>query len=784
MSEYQLKRRRVIRVVVCFAVILLAPQFALGQVDTGELRISVTDATGLALPCSVTLVSQSSQTARQANANDSGQLIFEKLPFGVYHAKVEHAGFHPFSAMIEIRTQIPRELHVQLNVETASTEMVVTAPATLLDPHRTGVTYAIGSQQIREQVTTLPGRSVLDLIDMQPGWLFEGNAVLHPRGAEYQTLFVIDGVPMDENRSPAFAADVEPSEAAQISVMTASFPAEYGRKLGGVIDVITTRDPRSGFHGTAEFGGGSFGTETGFLSGTYGWAHSALTLTASGEHTDRYLDPPVLGNFTNTGTSEAISGIYDADLSDSDRVHLAFHRRETSFEVPNENLQQAAGQLQNRNAPEDLGQAAWTHEFSPELLLNVRAVVEDLSANLRSNVLATPIIAAQQRGFRRSYLNTSVAFHKGRHEIHLGGDAMYAPVTEGLQYRLTDPSFFDPDTPATFQFMDHQLDREQALWAQDNMRLGNLTVSAGLRWDHYSLAVRDHAFSPRVGVAYYLRRSNTVLRFSYDRAFQTPAVENLLLASSPNVDQLNSEVLRIPVRPSRGNYLEAGFSQAIVNRARLDASFYRRSFVNFADDDVFLNTGISFPIAFRGAQIRGVDVKLELPRWGNLSGFISYSNMIALAQLPVAGGLFLGSDTAGALGATSRFPVSQDQRNTARARARYQIHPRVWLAISAAYGSGLPVEIKDDADLNTLTAQYGAQIVGRVNFEAGRVRPNFSLDVSAGAELWKHEKSALRIQGEIENLTDKLNVINFSGLFSGTAIAPPRSGNVRLQLEF
>ena len=37
------------------------------------------------------------------------------------------------------------------------------------------------------------------------------------------------------------------------------------------------------------------------------------------------------------------------------------------------------------------------------------------------------------------------------------------------------------------------------------MRFGNLTLSAGLRWDHYSLVVKDNAWSPRLG-AFSLRR--------------------------------------------------------------------------------------------------------------------------------------------------------------------------------------------------------------------------------------------------------------------------------------
>src|SRR5258708_563344 len=158
--------------------------------------------------------------------------------------------------------------------------------------------------------------------------------------------------------------------------------------------------------------------------------------------------------------------------------------------------------------------------------------------------------------------------------------------------------------------------------------------------------------------------------------------------------------------------------------------------------------------------------------------------MLGRAQLPVVGGLFVGDEGAGVSSDTSRFAISQDQRNTARGRLRYQLHSRVWLAALAAYGSGLPVEIEGDADKDSLVSQYGQRIVDRVNFSAGRVRPNFSLGLSLGADLWKREKKSLRLQIEGENLTNQLNLINFAGLFSGTAIGPPRSGSMRLQYGF
>jgi len=81
-------------------------------------------------------------------------------------------------------------------------------------------------------------------------------------------------------------------------------------------------------------------------------------------------------------------------------------------------------------------------------------------------------------------------------------------------------------------------------------------------------------------------------------------------------------------------------------------------------------------------------------------------------------------------------------------------------------------------------AQFGQAIVSRVNFERGRVRPSFSLDASTGADLWKKDKLSMRLQADVQNLTNRLNVIDFAGLFSGNSIAPPRSYTLRLTTNF
>ncbi len=102
--------------------------------------------------------------------------------------------------------------------------------------------------------------------------------------------------------------------------------------------------------------------------------------------------------------------------------------------------------------------------------------------------------------------------------------------------------------------------------------------------------------------------------------------------------------------------------------------------------------------------------------------------------------------------------------------------------MAGSYGSGLPFENFDDTPADAVE-QFGQRVVDRVNFETQRVRPSASLDVSSGFAITKSPKRALRLQAEVRNLTNRLDVINFAGLFSGTALAAPRSVAVRLRLD-
>ncbi|MBZ5661591.1 MAG: TonB-dependent receptor [Acidobacteriia bacterium] len=757
---------------------------AAAQQDRGELQIDVHDPQGTVLTASGELVSEGNQFHLNFQTGEDGRYVAQGLAFGVYRIRLNHSGFSPATQIVEIRSVVPRRLLVTLGLQPVETQMEVSESGTLVDTTRTSVVYTIGSQTISEEMPSQPGRSVLNAVDAQPGWLYEANGVLHPRGSEYDVQFVVDGMPVTENRSPAFAPPLDSSDVDSMRIMTAGFPAEYGRKLGGVIEVTSPKNNPQGLHGELDADGGSF--STGSMNATlfYSRAGNRFSVGGNGFHTDRYLDPPVLGNYTNLGNAGGFSASYEHDFANGDRLFSTFAQHAVRYLVPNELVQQEAGQREDAAQKETSGQIHYTHVISANVVFDVAASVRDAAALLSSNSASIPVIVSQDRGYREGYLRADLAGRHGMHEWKIGADGIFNPVQETLQYQITDPSQFDPGTVlAPPPFSDRRWDVESSAYAEDQIRLGKWNVSAGLRFDQYKFAVGESAWSPRVGVSRYISSLHLLVHGSYDRVFQTPALENLLLASSPKAQAFSGIVLQLPVQPARANYFEAGFTESFGGKLRIDGNVFRRDFHNFSDDNVLLDTGISFPIAFSTAEIFGEEIQAALPRWGRFSGFLSYANQVGTGQGPITGGLFLGSEIAG-IADSSKFPISQDQRNTARARVRFQAASHVWFAAAAAFGSGLPVSLDNPIDINDALVQYGAAILSQVNFGAGRVRQNFSLDASAGATLYHKEAREISFQLEVNNLTDRLNVLNFASLFSGTAIAAPRSASARLKMSF
>jgi hypothetical protein len=794
-----------------------------GQSNVGELRLTVTDPSGLGLKSTVELVSESNQYRYTLTTDDKGFVDFQRLPYGVYQVQIGASGFAKVSEPLEIRSAVPLDRGIPLKVAPASESVTVSAAATLVDPYRSGSVNQLGEQAIQNRLTALPGRGMQDLVNSQPGWLYEGNAVLHPRGSEYQTQFVVDGIPLTDNRSPSFGPDAaEADDVESLTIYTAGIPAEFGRKMGGVIEVNTLKNEDPGFHGQLTLFGGTYDTAAINTQGQYTWNKNTFGLSASGNMTGHYLNPVVPENYTNNGTAADFSLSYERDLTPKDRLTLIARHERARYQIPNEFVQEngaylpnsnnttgcppvppadepsdcvfiPGGQLQTGDNFETMGTVSYEHIFSSNAIGSVRGMSRDNSLDFYSNPASWPLIASQHNDFKEIYFNGSVAIHQGRQEWKAGVESDNIFLHENTSYVIPDcADLTDPQCPinlgildsgaTTFSFAGHRPDLEQSAYVEDAIRLGNWSVDAGLRWDHYQLLLNQNAISPRLAISRYFPSIGVNVHAAYDRIFQTPSFENILLASSAAAEAIDTSVpaLQLPVQPSHGNYYELGATKAFFGKLRLDANMFRRQVNNYADDSQILSTGISFPIAFDHAILYGAEAKLELLQWKRFSGFASYSYIVGNAWFPVTGGLFLGNN---AINPTSgHFPDSQDQRNTVRARVRYQVAPRWWVALGCDYNTGLPFQ--PDLTPQQYATEYGQVVVNHLNFSRDRILPYFTQNASVGVNLYNREKRSVHFQGDVANLGNTLELIDFGGLFSGNAIGPARQYTFRLVTTF
>ncbi|HEV2499294.1 MAG TPA: TonB-dependent receptor [Terriglobia bacterium] len=768
----------------------------LGQSNRGELRLQVTDPSGRGVKTTVDIICEANQYRNALATNDRGALDVQRLPYGIYQLQTEPPGFAAVSQSVQIRSSIPTQLVIRLKLATVSQSVTVSAAGTLIDPDQAGAVSQIGSNAIQNRLSSLPGRSIQNLVNSQPGWIYEGNAVLHPRGSEYQTQFVIDGVPLTDNRSPSFGPEIEAADVQSMSIYTAGFPAEYGRKLGGVIELNTAQDSQPGFHGQTVLSGGSFDTAGAFAEGQYVWGKNTFGGSISGDMTSHYLNPVVPQNYTNTGTIGDFSAHYERDFTPKDRLRISVRHELSRYDLPNEQVQQTwcypAGQTsgppcqrENANNFETMGIVSYQHIFSPNVVADFHGMVRNDANHFWSNTDSTPILIFQHNWSNEGYFKGTVTVDHGHHEWKAGVESDNRFLNENFQYTIPnipmDTSQFDPSQPLNFAFAANRPDLEQAGFVQDLINWKDWTINAGLRWDHYQLLLNRQAVEPRFSIAHYFPSADLVTHFSYDRVFQTPSFENILLSSSTAATTLNTISLQLPVQPSEGNYYEAGLTKVFWKKKfKLDANYFRRDLDNYADDDQIDNTTISFPIAFQKAIIYGAEGKLDLPEWKRLSGFISYTYTVGNAWFPVTGGLFLGNNAI--IPTSGHFPDSQDQRNSVRSRFRYQLARRFWIAGGVQYNSGLPFDF--DGTYAQALAEYGQQVVNRIDFARGRIDPSLQVNASAGADIYKSDRLNMRFQVDGQNLTNVLDVIDFNGLFSGNAIGPSRSFDMRLTTNF
>ncbi len=780
------------------AVVLLSFLLPAWSQTTSSLRVRVMAPDGKAIQdASVRLVNRAAGFERQLLWNETEAFSLENIPPQSYRLTVDAAGFAGQVEEVDLRTGVPVTRDIILRLASVNETITVHAEtADLVDVEATGTRTALASSAM-EKIPTLPGsRGIEGYLLTFPGFAMNANGAIHPRGAHNQMTFVIDGMPINDQMTGAFATALDPNVVDSLQLYTGDIPAEFGAKVSGVAAVSTRSAAGSGrrLFGQAQVGGGGFDalqtlTQAGGERGRLAWFGSV-----SAVKTHRFLDQVSFDNLHNGGNSERGYLRLDYQAGSRDVLHLHAMAGRSGFELANLRSQQAAGMDQRQLLRDVSVWLRWNRVIGPTATWESTVAYRPTVAQLFPSAHDTPVTAAQAR-----HLTTVTATNRlnkiaGSHSIRSGVDVQHFAVSENFSMGLTRPGSNASLLPydlsqggRLFLFSDRGNGSLYSVFAQDSVKWRRLVLGLGARYDNYRFLVRGNQLQPRVGLALNLKETGTVFRLSYNRNFQTPPNENLLLSSSAEAAKLAPESVRralggtpVPLRSQRENVFEAGIQQSIFGRAGLNASVYHKDSRDQQDNNNFLDTGIIFPVTLARIRVNGVEGRLTLPRIGGLTSTFSATHSHAVSSPPFTGGLFLGQDAVDLL-TSGPFVIDHDQKLSCQSSTNYTFSRNWWVGTTVRYDSGLvanpssPAKVAADPDFRDLLPYVD------LLSKPARVRPHTVTDIVVAYENWKGDRRRWDAQVQIANLFQAAALYNFQSVFVGTRLVAPRSAGLKLR---
>jgi len=536
---------------------------------------------------------------------------------------------------------------------------------------------------------------------------------------------------------------------------------------------------------------------------------------------------------------------------------------------------------------------SWTHVISPTTVLTLGTFVRrdqfeyypsnnpfaDLSPSLQQETLS------QERTLTNAGLRSDLSYAKGIHNIKIGGTYQQTFLNEDNRFGIVDPTLNfvcfnadgSPDTnPAVtdtgecggrqnpggspnpgfnslllpfdltrggtlFPFNGHTDVKLASVYAQDAISKGHWAINVGLRGDFYNALTSHHEAEPRIGVAYNIKKTNTVLRVSYARLLETPFNENLVLSSTGCANAVLNPLLvcvsnsATPFTPGWRNEFHAGLQQAFGRYLVFSGEYVWKYTHNAYDFGVFGSTPLTFPIEWHNSKIPGVAGRISVPNFHGFSALMVFSSVASRFFTPQLGGAGAAPSAIGA------FRIDHDEKFNQTTHLQYQIGSRgPWIGFNWRYDSGLvagavpcaggdcnngPSGSDSVVDASVISpdqqfqaglfcgsvratpttpissslgnnlcpaSQYGSSLISIPapgseddDHNPPRIAPRHLFDLAVGEDnLFRGERYKWSLQLTAVNITNKVALYNFLSTFTGTHYVTPRSYTVELGFHF
>lgn len=805
------------------AGIIALPTILVAQMAGGLITGTVTDPTGAVVQgATVIIYNPVTEYQRTTQTNSSGIFTFPNVPFNPYHLTVAAKGFATYVHDVEVRSTVPVTLKVPLQVSIGKQTVTVTGEAKdLIETTSTNHTD-IDRTMFEKLPLESQSSSLSSLVTLSsPGIAADSNGLFHGMGNHASNSFSVDGQPITDQQSKVFSNQIPVGAVQSMEVIPGAPPAEYGGKTSVVI-VTTTRSGQGVTtpHGDVTASYGTFGTTNDGFDLAYGGQKWGNFISANGFDTSRFLDPPEFTVMHDKGNEENVFDRIDYQFSTADSVHLNLEYTRSWFQNPNSYDQQLHIGLFNpltgaplrptdqRSQIKTVDVApSWTHLINSTTVFTLNGWVrqdqynyypsgdpfDDYSPDLQSETFQ------QSRKLTNIGGKADLDYVKGINNVKAGVQYTQTLLTEGDQLSIVDPTLVPslgclansgtalPGTPCAilapydlamgggyFPFFGHTDVKVLALYGQDRIKKGNWSANLGVRGDFYNGLTIGRQAEPRLGVAYTIKPTTTVLRVSYARTLETPFNENLIISSEGCSHPFLAALVPPPgvpcpvqpIQPGWSNQFHAGLEQALGKRAVVDWEYVWDYYHDAFDFGVVGNTPLTFPIEWSRAKIPGWDGRLTLTTFHGFSAFVVASSVAARVFLPQVAGLPIVPASTGV------FRIDHDEFLNGTTHLQYQPWKRgPWFAFDWRYDSGLVASSTPCYNPNTATcAPTSTMLNGRPAI--------LMLNTATGVPLTADQEfeAGLTCNGVAATLTRRLPSPCLASEFGSTLLSIPAPG--------
>lgn len=660
---------------------------------------------------------QEGNVVTQAVTNQAGEFSVTVPKEGMYSVSALKETYKSEFVVVKVGAEPLPSVALTLAVtQEIALEIVSTLPP--IQYKASSETYQLS----RKDIEVLPrgnNNDVYEVLLTVPSVVYGALKQTHIRQDHANQQFRIDGIPIPDTVTGAFADIVPPRAWERADIILGGMEAQYGNKAAMVLDITSKSGTKPGFGSIQLFGGSNQTVNPSFeYGGTIGEKVRFYILN-SYVTTNRGIEPPTLGKTSYHDQSEKNNTYLRGDYQHDNRNNFSwiFLNSVAKYQIPTipnleanpdilallpgftPNASQSVNQFQKEN--NQYSQLVWRHDVNANSFFSVgayfrRGVADFQTDPLNALAYEDNVDSAQTASQRRSAYSGGIRLDHtwvpdSHHLVKTGMQIDYSQANNTAQIFAFDTSSGAPGALVTREASNQNIQTRQEFWVQDQWSPNaQWTFNLGVRGDAIQGFYNEGQVSPRVGVTYKHNQSN-VFHAYYGRLFTPPNIEQIAFTTlnTQNTTAQPDDPTGFKPRAERSHYFEVGSYHAMSRIATLELTGYYKLAHFLSDAGQFGSTPLLNFFAFENGWSRGIDGALKVQftdnltgrgnvAWGQCKGYGLQSGQFLLTQAEIndinsPGGIF----------------CDHSQSMTSSAVLSYRLWERTNITGQMLYGSGL-----------------------------------------------------------------------------------------------